>query len=392
MNSDLPVVARRIEAIDALRGLIMLLMALDHSADFVAAHHATEIWGHPIPVHASELGFVTRLVTHLCAPGFFLLMGIGMTLFATSRRRLGWSESRITRHFALRGCILVVVDVLLAGPPFVISSLTRSMLGAGSGPLVPGGGGAIWFGFGVLTALGFSMSLGGVLLRTGAVFCTAVGIGVLIACQALVPGAEWVNHPYPVWLRVLLIPGQTGGFVTVYSVLPWFGVCALGMGAGELLQRNLARTLRWAPAAGMAALTLFALVRALGGFGNTHPAASADWIAILSVTKYPPSIAFLLLTLGVNALLLGAFVALGDPAKGLGSWAGPFLILGRVPLMFYVLHLWLFLLVGLAIPGDLSLLGMYPVWILGVALLLPACARYERFKHRQPAESYWRLF
>jgi uncharacterized membrane protein len=392
MHSDSPVAAPRIEALDALRGLIMLLMALDHSADFVAAHHATEIWGHPIPVHASEFGFVTRLVSHLCAPGFFLLMGIGMTLFATSRRGRGWSEGRITRHFALRGCTLVVVGLLLSGPPFAISSLTRSLLEAGSGPLVPGGGEAIWFGFGVLTALGFSMLLGGVLLRTGAAACTAIGIGVVIACQALVPGAESVNQPYPVWLRALLIPGQTGGFLTIYSALPWFGVCAVGIGAGELIRRDLARALRWAPAAGMAALMLFALVRALGGFGNTHPAASADWIAILSVTKYPPSIAFLLLTLGVDALLLGVFAALAGSAKGLGSWARPLLILGRVPLMFYVLHLWLFLVVGLAIPGDLSLLGMYPVWILGVALLLPACARYERFKHRQSAESYWRLF
>ena len=97
MNSDSPVAAPRIEALDALRGLIMLLMALDHSAYFVAGYHATEIWGLPVPVHASEFGFVTRLVGHVCAPGFFLLMGIGMTLFATSRRGRGWSEGRIAR-------------------------------------------------------------------------------------------------------------------------------------------------------------------------------------------------------------------------------------------------------------------------------------------------------
>jgi uncharacterized membrane protein len=328
----------------------------------------------------------------LCAPGFFLLMGIGMTLFATSRRERGWSEGRIARHFALRGCALAVVDLLLAAPTFAILGLTRSSQGTGSAPFVPGGGGDIWFGFGVLMALGFSMLLGGVLLRTGAVACTAIGIGVVFACQALVPGAEWVNQPYPVWLRALLIPGQTGGFLTIYSVLPWFGACAVGIGAGELLRRNPARTLRWAPAAGTAALLLFALVRALGGFGNTHPAASADWTAILSVTKYPPSIVFLLLTLGVNTLLLGVFAALGGPAKGLGSWARPLLTLGRAPLFFYVLHLWLYLAIGLAIPGDLSLLGTYPVWILGVALLLPVCAHYEGFRSRQPAESYWRLF
>jgi hypothetical protein len=67
-------------------------------------------------------------------------------------------------------------------------------------------------------------------------------------------------------------------------------------------------------------------------------------------------------------------------------------VLGRAPLFFYILHLWLFLVIGLAIPGDLSLLGMYPVWIGGVLLLLLACARYDRFKRDQPPDSYWRLF
>lgn len=390
MSSTPAAAVPRIEAPDALRGLIMFLMALDHAADFVAGHHATEIWGLPIPQYTSALAFVTRLVSHLAAPGFFLLMGMGMALFAASRRARGWSERRIARHFAVRGLVLAVVDLLLVSPAFLISGVSNSSPDAG--PLVPGEGGSLWFGFGVLTALGFSMLLGGVLLRTGAAACTAIGIAVVMACQVLVPGAEAVNEPYPVWLRVLLIPGQTGGFLTIYSVLPWFGVCALGIGAGELLRRDPARCLRWAPAAGVAALLLFGLLRSLGGFGNTHPAAGADWIAILSVTKYPPSIAFLLLTLGVNALLLGLLAYLGRSPDGLGSLAWPLLVLGRAPLFFYVLHLWLYTAVGLAIPGDTSLLVMYPIWIGGVALLLPACVRYDRFKRGRPEDSYWRLF
>ncbi len=131
MNSPSPVAAPRIEAPDALRGLIMLLMALDHAAAFVAGHHTTEIWGLPIPQHPSALAFVTRLVSHLCAPGFFLLMGMGMTLFAASRRTRSWSEGRIARHFAVRGLVLVVVDLLLASPPFLISGVGNSSVHAG---------------------------------------------------------------------------------------------------------------------------------------------------------------------------------------------------------------------------------------------------------------------
>ena len=380
----------RIDAPDALRGLIMFLMALDHAADFVAGHHATEVWGLPVPQHATALAFLTRLVTHLSAPGFFLLMGMGMTWFAASRRARGWSERRITRHFAVRGLVLALVDTFLIAPAFIISGVSNSSLGGG--PLMPGEGGSIWFGFGVLTALGLAMALCGVLSRIGAAACTAVGLAVVIACQVLLPGAESVSDPFPIWQRVLLIPGQTAGFMTIYSVLPWFGVCAIGLGAGELLRRDPARCLSWAPAGGAAALLLFAVVRVAGGFGNTHPAAGSDWISLLSVTKYPPSVAFLLLTLGMNSLLLGLFANLGRSPGGLGSWARPLLILGRAPLFFYVLHLWLFTAIGLAIPGDTSLLVMYPLWIAGVVALLPACVRYERFKRAQPETSIWKLF
>ena len=133
------------------------------------------------------------------------------------------------------------------------------------------------------------------------------------------------------------------------------------------------------------------LTRRWGDIHRSSPLSTVSHTSLIG-TKYPPSIAFLLLTLGVNTLLLGLLAYLGRSPDGLGSLAWPLLVLGRVPLFFYVLHLWLYTAVGLAIPGDTSLLVMYPIWIGGVALLLPACVRYDRFKCGRPADSYWRLF
>src|SRR6187402_1278160 len=91
----------RVAAIDALRGLIMVVMALDHANYFVAKSHVgNEFWFIPAPFYPTALDFLTRAVTHLAAPGFFFLMGAGMALFAASRKRAGWSNASITRHFA----------------------------------------------------------------------------------------------------------------------------------------------------------------------------------------------------------------------------------------------------------------------------------------------------
>ena len=95
--------AHRIIALDAHRGLIMVLMAIDHASYFIARVHSAEFWGVALPVYSSGYWFWTRWITHLCAPGFFFLMGIGMILFADARRKAGWEEGRITGFFIIRG-------------------------------------------------------------------------------------------------------------------------------------------------------------------------------------------------------------------------------------------------------------------------------------------------
>jgi uncharacterized membrane protein len=100
----------RLIPLDALRGLIMILMAIDHASYFVRRWHPFETWDQPLPDYPSLAAMLTRLATHPCAPLFFFLMGAGMILFAHARRQIGWSEGRIASHLAMRGLLFISLE------------------------------------------------------------------------------------------------------------------------------------------------------------------------------------------------------------------------------------------------------------------------------------------
>ncbi len=136
-KDELVLSEQRLLSIDALRGLIMVLMAVDHANYFVARMHPNgEFWGIPLPRYDSVLAFLTRFVTQPCAPGFFFLMGVGMFLFANSRRNQGWTETRILRHFIFRGVILVLLQFFLENAAWLLGPSTEFH--------PPGGGGQVW--------------------------------------------------------------------------------------------------------------------------------------------------------------------------------------------------------------------------------------------------------
>lgn len=367
-----------------------MLMALDHASLFVAEHHHGEFWGLPLPDYGSALSLLTRVVSHLCAPGFFLLMGAGMALFAGARLEQGWDERRIRRHLMVRGALLIVVDNLIVGPAWILGTL-EAILRADelALPPVPGGGGLPYFNLNVLATLGIAMIVAAPLLRLGARGFAALAAALLIGCQLLLPTAEQYAVLYPVSLRVLLVAGQTGHALITYPVLPWLGVCLLGCSMGAALRRTPEATLRRMLPIGAVALVLFAIVRIASGFGTHHALPSADWMGLLSVTKYPPSLAFLLLALGADSVLLGLLYR--APAR-MQSAIAILSVYGRSALFFYVAHLYLYALIGLALPGNTSLLGMYPWWAAGLIALYPACLRYERFKRTREENSLWRMF
>lgn len=107
---------RRMAGLDAFRGFIMVLMALDHASYFIAKTHSHEFWGAELPHYPGAMEFLTRWVSHLCAPGFFLVMGIGVVMLVSSREKAGWSAGRISRFFMIRGALLILIQFFVENP------------------------------------------------------------------------------------------------------------------------------------------------------------------------------------------------------------------------------------------------------------------------------------
>ena len=133
----------------------------------------------------------------------------------------------------------------------------------------------------------------------------------------------------------------------------------------------------------------FIPIRLLDGFGNIRPREGNTWIDILNVVKYPPSITFTFLTTGINLVVLWLFAQASEAAT---RALRPLAIFGGEPLVFYVLHLFLYAGLGwLLTPKGTTLLVMYPLWLLGLLILFPVVGWYGRFKRRQPANSILRF-
>jgi uncharacterized membrane protein len=377
----------RFNALDAHRGLIMILMAVDHASYFIARVHSAEFWGVTLPSYPNAFWFWTRWITHLCAPGFFLLMGIGMVLFAVSRQKAGWSENRITEFLAVRGAFLILLQFFVEDPAWRFGdrfAAPGAMTFRGG---VPGVGGGEDLYFGVLFALGGAMVFWSFMRRAPSMLVVLISLAAVLATQWVTPDRNHVSFPYSPLLRILIIPGYTNGWTVFYPLIPWLGVTGLGLFFGRVLRREPLRAGRIAAWTAVGCLILFIVVRSIGTFENLDEVPSG-WMGFLNVVKYPPSLSFLAVTLGVNFGLIAVWMRLN---LRLQNRVHPLLVYGRVPLFFYLLHLWLFALLGLLFTKGTSLATMYVVWLLGLAILYPLCFQYGRFKKRKPVTSLWRF-
>jgi len=378
----------RLLAADALRGLLMILMALDHTAFFVAKIHPNETWVLPLPDYPGALAFLTRYVTHLCAPGFSLLLGMGMTLFHVNRSEQGWSQELIARRLAIRGVALILLEQLLDNPAWFLAETLAQTPIQHYRPVSTnmGMGSEAWLGFGVLLELGFSCLFWAALLRltSGWVF------GISLTVIGLSYGLTEILPPNPtlssVWL-LLFVSGHFGIVACGYPPLPWIGICGIGILCGRLLSAKPVQAYSWLAWIG-GGLTSFFLLLRLNGIGDIHPTAFTDWIDFLRVTKYPPSLAFVSMSVGVNLILL----KLLQRFQTWLSQANPLLVFGRTALFFYFAHTGLYLLIGLAFPQGIALEQVYLIWLLGLIVLYPVCRLFIGFKSNKPSSSWWRIF
>jgi uncharacterized membrane protein len=374
----------RLQWLDALRGLLIVLMAIDHASFFIDKVHRGEYWGMPLETYTNAVDFLTRFVTHFCAPGFFFLMGIGMVLLAESRYRAGWSRGKVLRHFALRGVILIVLQFLLEDPAWLVGNLINpvEMLPP------PGGGGEVWIYLGVLYGLGTAMIFWGLLLPVRGWLVLGISVGVVAVTQIFIPTLPNVYTLYSPVLRLLLVPGHTNALLVFYPLFPWIGIVGFGVAFGKLLVQDNARAYKSALIAGTASLALFFVLRLLD-VGDFHPIAGPGWMAFFSMTKYPPSLVYILLTLGVVLLVLYLFVQLSKHAS---RWLRVLGVYGSAPLIFYLAHLYLYEFIGFAFPTGTQIGVMYGLWLVGLLILYPLCRWYGNFKQKTPPESLWRLF
>ena len=381
--------ASRYPAVDALRGLIMIIMAIDHASALIARQHASEFWAGAMSAYESAFPFLTRWITHVCAPGFYFLMGAGIYWFAASRQAAGWSSAAVMRRTVSRGFAIFLCGQLFESPLLFSQGLLKpaaASLNRITAP-PPLDGSALYWGFLVLSGLGMVMAVCGLLLRLRPWAWLLVSALCVIATNSLLPAS---GKPGPWWETILLTPGISQHLLVLYPVVPWLAGAAAGMYFGYWWRENPGHAERrvWMLGAALAATGV--ALRAGRGWGNIRLPRDGSWIEFLNNVKYPPSLVFWCISLGFGLLLLALLIRLPDWVK---SEPSPLIVFGQTPLFFFVAHFYLLgALAFLFFREPTSLEGMYPVWAIALVLLYPLCAWYRRFKMSKPKESLWRIF
>ena len=375
----------RIQSVDVVRGLIMIVMALDHTREYFTSPviSPTDL------THASAALFLTRWITYFCAPVFFLLTGTGA--FLSLRRK---SKRELSRFLWTRGLWLIFLEVVVTrclGWQFNFDYRLTILF--------------------VLWALGWSMIALSALVHLPTKAVVLFGVA-LIAGHNLLDSVSAASFGAlaPVWL-ILHSPGvllSTPRFTIfeAYPLIPWIGVTAVGYGLGQLYRWESVRRRNFLLRLGAILTAAFVVLRYVNIYGDpqrwsVQHSSGFTVLSFLNTTKYPPSLLYLCMTLG-PAIFLLAFLE----REGRGRLGSALVKFGRVPMMFYLLQ-WLFahgaayaayVFAGkptaalftyhphppeaLARAGF-SLPVVYLFWIAGVMTLYPVCAWYAGVKRRR---------
>jgi uncharacterized membrane protein len=382
--------AYRLESIDLLRGLVIVIMALDHCRDFFMVGTLQNPMADP---NVSPGVFFTRWVTHFCAPVFVFLAGTSAGLMLARK-----AHGELGRFLLARGLWLIAIEAVLITGAWTFRLAPNPALG-----------GKVLIIFQVIWALGASMVALSAFQWMGRRTCLVLGAVIVLGHNLLDP--VWPVVPegptdLPFWVSLHAQMGYVAGPFVVrlaYPVLPWIGVMLLGFGSAGLFERPEPQRRAGLVRAGLLLTAAFLLVRALDVYGDpqswhTQPAGLlATLMSFLNTSKYPPSLDYLLMTLGPAAI----FCAYADrlPAALRGALA----TLGRVPFAFYVAHIYLIHLLSIALgmaqgfalpqflnvfifypPGyGVQLPGVYLGWVVVVVALYPFCRWVASVKARR---------
>jgi uncharacterized membrane protein len=305
----------RIDSLDIARGLIVALMALDHVRIFFSAAQFD-------PVDLSQTTpawFFTRLLTHLCAPGFFFIAGFGVAL----SEQAGASKRSVAGFLLTRGAWLIALELTVMGVAWSF-------------------GFRGWFWFGVLWGLGAAMIvLAAFVFVPRSLVLVAALAGVLLQEQwlGLIPQQEGSIVALLFSGGVWNVPAL-GPKIVLYPLAPWFLLMALGYSAAPYLLRAGRPRGALIALLGAALLIGFVAARLIGVGGGSASNDPQQLFSFLNVEKYPPSLQFSLLTLGVLLVFFGVIASLGGRGRNM-QFLHPLRIYGRVPFFFYILHIYL---------------------------------------------------
>ena len=390
---------QRIYTIDLLRGIIMVIMALDHARDFI---HYDAFMHDPLDVQTTHLSlYLTRWVTHFCAPIFIFLSGLSIYLQGMRK-----SKSALSSFLFKRGMWLIFVEL------FVMGFLWSFQF---SYPI---------FILQVIWAIGISMVFMAALIYLP--YMVLLLLGSLIVCfHNALDGIDYTHHGF-FWDLIhnghfAFYPlGEGRNLMIVYPFVPWLGVMILGYCAGKLYAADVSNDWRrkFLLLKGTGLILFFFVLRWLNIYGDPVPWADQpnpveDFFSFFNVNKYPPSLLYLCITIGPGLIFLSLMDSINYTEGKRKNWMHVFSIYGSVPFFYYILHFYILHIIAsilyftrghlwsepitqpngppfaFSAPGEgYSLQTVYVVWILVVIALYPACKWFSQYRKRH---SYWWL-
>ncbi len=379
---------QRVHSLDFLKGLVLVLMALDHTRDFF--HADVFVFGPLDPQSTTWPIYITRWITNFCAPAFSFLAGV--SVFFVSNKK---SPKELSAFLFKRGIWLIFIQLTLINFAWYFDMGMR------------------YIELDVIASLGVSMIALAALVHLPKKFILVFSI-VMIAGHNLLDRVNLDTF----WWAILHEQGSFPitnhfSFDVYYPLIPWIGVMSLGFSIGHFYHKSYDSNLRkkrfiWI---GASAIILFLLLRVFNLYGN--PTAWTDFgsfsknlMSILNVNKYPPSLSYLLITLGPTFLLM----AFSENIKG--RVVDFFMVFGRVPFFFYIAHLYVIHLFAMlaaeltwtgwqtmvldvwvvdepALKGyGFSLIGVYFIWMLVIATLYPISRKFDRYKQNNKDKTW----